>query len=899
MARSVRMALLLSSLLLIVRINSTAYSASAPRRLTTNGDVLTFTWSLAGDALYVTRAGELFELAPGRQQITGDLYRVEIKSGQAELIARNANASSPSPDDQSIAFTRLGADGRADLVLLDRANKSQQVLGPVEWGSQAQWNRATGELLYARNGLLVHHADGNEQSLTIMSLPRGAAISPTGDAVAFVRRDGLWIWSGGSPRRVVQSDQNLVVQFDLSWAHAGTRLAFIVSQSGLAPELWLFDLPSGETRELAHGELEHFANPSWSPDDQYVIWTTTPTGSSGANTSEIWRVSADSMHTEQLTENRAEESMPQSSPDGSRMAYLRGGDVWVVELDASGRLRDDPRARDELTIPSPPNPSAAGQLAPPSVIRVRHDATNSCRDAVVGQIDVIDFETYVKGVVPAEVFASWDLDALKTQAVAARSYAWFWVLQHPSWSYDVTDSTAYQYMCDTRYAATDAAVDQTRGQYGAYAGQVIFAAYGAENGDPTLTNSWGNPYLIGVDDPVGFMRTRAGNGLGVSQWGAQRWASSYRWTYQQILAHYYTGITIEAPMGSGPDETAPIGAVVEPWSNWGVTSNRIHLVVNASDDSSNLAAVSLEAQYFDGESMRDDTIAELGPEGREFDWDVSQIPDQNGIVLILHLQDSAGNEYSGNGITFDLDRADPQGSVTAPAFTADPQITLNLAASDQGSSGLEGMAFSNNWIWEGENQFIQGNSASVIADPDALNGTALRGQVGLNPPGAWYGPYTTSLLGETPYRAYFRLKTDRPNLADFVASLDVAADNGGTVLGLKQLRGTDFRTQEHYQEFYVDFFPHNSQALEFRVTYPATASLSLDRIIVVSYPVPFAMTAEWTLTPGDGLKTVQAKFLDAAGNSSPDASTTVTLGSAPPTPTPTLLPRYWLPLIVR
>lgn len=898
MGSLVRIAILICFAAFMTMFVSTVYSGSTSRRLTTTADVLSFTWSSSGDALYVTRAGGFVELSPKRQQLTGDLYRAEL-SGRAELLARNANEASPSPDDRSIAFARLGADGRAALLLLDRKSNIEQVLGPIEWGIRPQWNRSSGEVLYARNGLVARGTNGNDRNITSTALPRGAAISPIGDAVAFVRPDGLWIWSSGSVRRVLQSDQNESLQFDLSWAHDGTRLAFIVSQAGLVPALWLFDITSGETRQLARGELEHFANPAWSADDVYVIWSRMPTGSSGSNSSEIWRVPADSTQGEALTENRAEESTPQYSPDGSRVAFLRGGDVWVVELDARGRARDDLPIGGDLTIPSPSNQSAAGQLLPPSVIRVRHDAANSCRDAVVGQIDIIDFETYVKQVLPAEVFASWNIEALKTQAVAAQSYAWFWILQHPSWSYDVTDSTAYQYMCDTRYAATDAAVDETRGQYAAYAGQVIFAAYGAENGDPTLTNSWGNPYLIGVDDPVGFMRTRVGNALGMSQWGAQRWASTYGWSYQQILAHYYTGITIEAPAGKAPDEISPIGAISEPWSNWGVTTNRINLIVNASDDSSNLAAVDLEAQYFDGESVRNQTIAELGAQGRQFTWDVSHIPDQTGIVVTPHLQDSAGNQFSGNSITFDLDRQLPRGSVSAPPFTDDAQITLDVAASDQGPSGLVGMAFSNNWIWEGENQVVQNNSATVVSDSDALNGKALRGLPDVNPPGAWYGPYTTILPGDTPYRAYFRLKTDSPTLSDMIALLDVAADNGGTVLGLKRLRGTDFRNLAEYQEFYVDFFAHNSQELEFRVTYYATASLWLDRILVVSYPVPFAATADWILTAGDGLKTVQAKFLDAAANSSPDATTTVTLGFGAPTPTPTLLPRFWLPFIVR
>lgn len=53
----------------------------------------------------------------------------------------------------------------------------------------------------------------------------------------------------------------------------------------------------------------------------------------------------------------------------------------------------------------------------------------------------------------------------------------------------------------------------------------------------------------------------------------------------------------------------------------------------------------------------------------------------------------------------------------------------------------------------------------------------------------------------------------------------------------------------------------------------------------------FAASKSWILTAGDGLKTVYAKFRDAAGVASSAVSDTITLGSAPvPTPTPTPAP---------
>ena len=392
---------------------------------------------------------------------------------------------------------------------------------------------------------------------------------------------------------------------------------------------------------------------------------------------------------------------------------------------------------------------------------------------------------------------------------------------------------------------------------------------------------------------MGFGKTRAGNGIGYSQWGAQRWATQYAWNYQQILRHYYSNVTLEMSAGTLPDAVAPTGAIVLPWSHWGITSNRVYVVVNASDDASGIASIDLDAQYFDGAVMQNKTIATLTGSAREFVWDVSALPNQTGIVLTPTIYDGNGNAFTAPDVVFDLDRANPQGTLSAPASTLTQNVTLTLNASDSGS-GLASMMFSNDWIFEGENQYVQNASGSVVSDANALNGYALRGLAGTNGAGVWYGPYTNILPTQKNYRAYFRLKTDNVATTDVVAKLDAVTDAGSTILGVKELRGTDFKTANAYQEFYVEFVydGYNTNALELRVAYRANASLWLDRILVVSYPVAYANTAQWTLSGGFGSKHVIAKFADSAGNVSDDATADIFYGAI-------LTPRAYLPFIVR
>ena len=96
-------------------------------------------------------------------------------------------------------------------------------------------------------------------------------------------------------------------------------------------------------------------------------------------------------------------------------------------------------------------------------------------------VNIVDLETYIKGVVPYEMSNSWPLEALKVQAVCARSYAYINIQssKHTSYHFDVcntSDCQAY-YGAGTDRASyqsndrTDRAVDETAGEYAWYDGQ--------------------------------------------------------------------------------------------------------------------------------------------------------------------------------------------------------------------------------------------------------------------------------------------------------------------------------------------------------------------------------------------------------------------------------------------
>lgn len=125
-------------------------------------------------------------------------------------------------------------------------------------------------------------------------------------------------------------------------------------------------------------------------------------------------------------------------------------------------------------------------------------------------INVLDAQSYLKGVVPNEMPVSFGLNALKAQAVAARNYANR--PQNAYTNYDICDSTACQvyYGANSENPLSDRAVEETEGIFALYDKKPILALYSSTSGGITEDYDcvYGNqgsfsgqkPYLKSVKD---------------------------------------------------------------------------------------------------------------------------------------------------------------------------------------------------------------------------------------------------------------------------------------------------------------------------------------------------------------------------------------------------------------
>lgn len=123
-------------------------------------------------------------------------------------------------------------------------------------------------------------------------------------------------------------------------------------------------------------------------------------------------------------------------------------------------------------------------------------------------INIIDIETYLKGVVAFEMSNSYPLEALKAQAVAARNYALVNRGKHRSQGYDLCDTTDCQVYkgYNSTYTNVIKAVDDTRGKVMVYGDELVSAFYTASDGGYTEAsgNIWSKqlPYLISKQDTM-------------------------------------------------------------------------------------------------------------------------------------------------------------------------------------------------------------------------------------------------------------------------------------------------------------------------------------------------------------------------------------------------------------
>ena len=190
--------------------------------------------------------------------------------------------------------------------------------------------------------------------------------------------------------------------------------------------------------------------------------------------------------------------------DATAMTYELEPGRYTLKPDLKLKVEPDGKAR---ALPGPltfiagsTQPLALGDRTYRGTLEV------SVVNGKLQAINVVGLEQYLYGVVPSEVPDDWPSEALKAQAVVARSYALSHLQTGAFDLYADTRSQVYRGVPE-EVPATTAAVNATAGQVVLYASKVANTYYHSTSGGRTanIADVWPGsppvPYLVSVPDP--------------------------------------------------------------------------------------------------------------------------------------------------------------------------------------------------------------------------------------------------------------------------------------------------------------------------------------------------------------------------------------------------------------
>jgi len=179
-------------------------------------------------------------------------------------------------------------------------------------------------------------------------------------------------------------------------------------------------------------------------------------------------------------------------PDRHRSKLMFKTGSWHVWRTAKGDAEFSAGGQPVVLVTPSGRSAYRGTLRSVSV-----NASGSNRDTV----NVVPFESYLRGVVPQEVAAEWPRHAVRAQAVAARTYAAYERRAHRNAAYDLCDTSHCQVYggADAEHRLSDAAIRSTARTVVTYGGKPAFAQFSASNGGWSAAGDF--PYLRAEQDP--------------------------------------------------------------------------------------------------------------------------------------------------------------------------------------------------------------------------------------------------------------------------------------------------------------------------------------------------------------------------------------------------------------
>ncbi len=243
-----------------------------------------------------------------------------------------------------------------DLVAVDPADPTNRITLMSDSGLQPiGWSRDGSRMLglrgfdVAKSQLFVVRPEGSEVLLTTQEEAASwGSISPAGTRVVYADLLGSGLFmvdASGGPRTLIAKQEPLErVNESPAWSPDGTRIALLDFRATFAFGLTVMNADgSGQVVQIENlGVGTDAEGLVWSPDGNRLAFFAYTDASTGKwytpGPARIYVVDTETWEVQRLTSG-GDNRWPTWSPDGSRIAFVRDGDLFTMAADGSGLQR--------------------------------------------------------------------------------------------------------------------------------------------------------------------------------------------------------------------------------------------------------------------------------------------------------------------------------------------------------------------------------------------------------------------------------------------------------------------------------------------------------------------------------------------------------------------------------
>ena len=295
-----------------------------------------------------------FTLPPGtaatltaRVQYVGVITSQSSNTACATVSPQNVPATKPPGSSQYVATftvtpTGLGA---CTITLTDKKGQVVQVPVIVE-GAVSSGRIVYGSLRDGNEEIYIMGASGSVRLTNNTARDRDPVLSPDGTKIAFYSdRDGtgaIWVMNadGSNPVKLTSGNGDIHPAFSPDGSKivfSSFRLDAEAELPSRTTDLWIMNADGTDQTVLFDGELGT-AHPRFSPDGSRIVfgygW-------------QIYIIDADGSNPEQLTAQESN-AMPSFSPDGTKIVYASdvngefsgaSFNVWIMNVDGTDKVK--------------------------------------------------------------------------------------------------------------------------------------------------------------------------------------------------------------------------------------------------------------------------------------------------------------------------------------------------------------------------------------------------------------------------------------------------------------------------------------------------------------------------------------------------------------------------------